>query len=374
MKKVINWWRKRNAGFKISCIFLVFIFITGPILTPLWIKKNVLSKLNQIKGFKASMEKVEVSLFSPSITFHHVKLFSTETACNIPLFKADQIKGELMLCSIDEGKLLTHSTISNPILTFFQFIDTVANTEEIVHSSNYKYADSVNWGEEIGKLFALTINEFDIENGAINFRNTTYGNEIVLKSDSIYTHINNIANSEHKEMKLFSSGKLTARLMEHAFLTVDLKMAPADSNASFDLNISLRNLDITTMNQFWRKYANLDVERGHFSFESNLEIRNGMMVGSFEPHSDDFDIFKLKYDENLGYKNMTWQALVELATKIFLLGDRNEDKVCRVDFNGTLKQMDFTLRKNSEALLSKMFVKAVNTRLKTYEVTFEKID
>jgi hypothetical protein len=162
--------------------------------------------------------------------------------------------------------------------------------------------------------------------------------------------------------------------MQHAPLEAAIKMAPSDKNAPFDLDVNLNDLDITSLNDFWRAYVNLDVEQGHFNMLSHITSRDGIIKGVLKPYSSDFEIFNLKYDENLGLKNMTWQALIGLATKILLLADNNQDKICKVSFEGDLTHLDITLQKNSEVMLSKLFVKTINSKLSNHTIYFDEIE
>lgn len=374
MKKLKAWWNRRAKWFRITTVAIVVIAVLGRILAPSIIKYQALSKLNDIEGYSATIDDVDVSLFSPSIAFNGVKIFSDTTGPENPLFQAKQIKGELMLCSINQGEMLTHTTVVNPILNFIQAKSSPDSTGETHVISNYTNVDSVNWREEIRQIFALTINEFDVKNGAIYFYDYATRHDVALKVDSINGHFENLANSQDLDTNLFASGNFSARLMKHAPLEVEIKICPTGETGAFDMDLELSDLDITSMNAFWREYVNLDVEKGHFALTSNVKMRDGILDGKIYPKSNDFDIFELEFDKNIGFKNMAWQALVGAATRILLLGQFNEDKICRIDFTGKLDRLDICLRKNSEALISKMFVNAVNKQVANHTVRFEKIE
>lgn len=371
---MVNWWKRRAKWFKITLISFISLLILARIIAPVVIKNSILGKLNKIEGFGATVSNVDISILSPSLTFYDLKLFSVENSEITPLFSADKIKGNLTMKSIKENKLLVHSVVTNPVITFLQYTDTLSPTEKGATKSNYENADKVSWGKEIGNLFSLSIDEFEILNGVIAYVHKKNGQDRTLRIDSIYTTLSNIANSAHKEEELYTSGELTARIMGHASLIVQVEIAPADKHAPFNLAINLKDFDIPSLNPFARTYANLDIQKGKFSMDSKVKSRDGIINGTLVPHTHSLEVTDYGQNEKPTIKNMLWQALVELITNILARAEENEDKVCEIKFVGTLKHFDITFRKNSEEMLSKIFVKAINKRLKSHTVTFEKIE
>lgn len=373
IKKLLNSWTQKSRRFKTIALTVAIFMVVVRLCIPLVVKQIVLGKLNKIEGYSASIQDVDVSIFPPSVTFDNLAIFSDSIGEDKPLFKADQIKGQLLFSSIKEGKFLTHSSAKNPVLSFMQFSDT-NNRGQVQNKINYLNSDQVNWREEIDKLFALTVNRLDVEKGEIHFKNTTNGKNIEVLADSIYASFENIANSKRSQEELYSSGYLVARIMNHAPLEVAIDLAPSSTKKLFEMDLRLSSLDITTMNSYWREYVNLDVESGHFNLQSRIVMENGILNGKVYPTSNDFDIFNLKYDKSLGLKNMAWQGLVGIATKLLLLEKYEKDKVCKIDFVGTFQKFDVRLRKNSEIVLSKLFVDAVNDKIKPHKIHFEKIE
>ncbi len=373
MKRLKNWWSRRAMWFKIAVPSVIILLIVARAVAPTIIKSNVLAKLNSIECYSATLEDVDISLFSLSITFKKLRIFSDSTGRIHPLFQADVIKGELITSSINEGKMLTHSTVVNPVFFFGKMtVEDSAGVQRV--KTNHDYADEINWRKEIRQIFALTIDQFDVENGAIYFYDYTNNSNIELKADSINAHFENLANISHSTDRLYGKGVFTAQIMDHAPLEVDIKIDPTSEKGDYNLDLELTDLDVTQLNSFWKRYVNLDVEKGHFSLYSSLEMKDGFLTGNIKPESHDFEIFDLEFDKQLGFRNMAWQAIIGAASRVLLLNDFNKEKICKIEFSGTYDHLTVKLKKNSEKLMSRMFVRAINKKIDKHTVEFVKLD
>jgi hypothetical protein len=66
---------------------------------------------------------------------------------------------------------------------------------------------------------------------------------------------------------------------------------PAAEQADFDLELTIQETELTTMNDLWRAYGNFDMAGGKFAFYSSLRVEDGRIDGYVKPLFTDLDVY-----------------------------------------------------------------------------------
>jgi hypothetical protein len=103
---------------------------------------------------------------------------------------------------------------------------------------------------------------------------------------------------------------------------------PDAEGASFDVDVSIRDTDMRTMNDMLRAYANLDVAGGTFSFFSELRIEGGEISGYVKPMFKDLNVYEPRQDRKKNVFRKLYEHLAEGVAA--LLENEPRDEVVTV--------------------------------------------
>lgn len=368
------------AGITLSVI--VVLALVAHLLLPTVILRVLNRELGKIEGYHAHIEDIDISLLRGAYTLDGITVAKLERADTLPVFSARHVDLSLEWGALFRGKLVGEISFTKPRLNIVPAPSPASDT------SSFAFADLQ---ETLRNVFPFTINRFDIEDGALHFQDPTRTPPVDIRLDAINATARGLTNAQEgagsREARttggtrtrndttgqvaretpqdadgtLPASFRLTARAMGHAPLVVNLALAPLASTPTFDLDAELKSLDLTTLNAFFRAYADVDVERGTFSVYTEVAAAEGTFQGYVKPLTKDLKVLDLDTDEG-NFLSAAWEALVAGAAK--LLENPPEVQVgTRIPFSGTFENPEPELWSTIAYLLRNAFIRALHPGL-----------
>jgi hypothetical protein len=106
--------------------------------------------------------------------------------------------------------------------------------------------------------------------------------------------------------------KLTGKFMGSGNGAVTARFRPEKKGPDFDVNLSLENTDLRTLNDVLRAYGKFDVAAGNFSLFSEIAVKNNRVEGYVKPLFSNVDVYEPAQDrdKSLGRKSTrrSWGA------------------------------------------------------------------
>jgi uncharacterized protein DUF748 len=126
----------------------------------------------------------------------------------------------------------------------------------------------------------------------------------------------------------------------------------------FNLNISIENTEMTSLNPLLRAYGRFDVAQGHFTLYSQLGVKNSNIRGYLKPMFSDLEVYDYPKDKNKGLADQAKQMLIGTAAHIF--ENRQTQKVAtQVNISGSLKKPDLSTWEAFTEIVKNAFIKTI---------------
>jgi hypothetical protein len=306
-KRYRHGWQHFFAGRKKWILLIVLAtLIVLRVALPYIVKSYVNNTLAVIPGYPGYVDDVDLSLWRGAYVIHSLTIEKVEGNIPVPFFSARQIDLSIEWTALFHGSLVGEIELISPKINFVQ-----GPTEK--ESQNGKGA---NFIETIKKLSPLRINKFDVQNGEVHFRNFHTDPKVDIHLDSLFLYAKNLTNSEHLSKVLPASIDAKGKAMHTGRLKGHLDIDAYAQKPTFNLDLQLEQVELTTLNSFFDGYASVDVKSGVFEMYAEMAAANGNFTGYVKPLFKDMRILDLKKDAKKPLK-LLWEAVVEGLTQLF---------------------------------------------------------
>lgn len=355
--------------------------IAAHLLLPSLILRIVNRELADIPGYHARIGDLDISLLRGAYTLDDLAFHKVEGEDTLPVFSARHVDFSVEWGALFRGKLVGEITLDTPRLTIIPAPAAPADD-----TGSFAFSDLQ---ETLRNLFPFTINRFEIRDGALHFKDPARAPPVDIRIDDIDALAHGLTNAQkgadpdapgrEQGTRVDEAGardtaaapregardrdalpatfRLTARAMGHAPLTINLALAPLADAPTFDLDAELTSLDLTTLNSFFRAYADVDVERGTFSVYTEIAAADGRFAGYVKPLTRDIKVLDLDTDEG-NLISLAWEALVAGAAQLL----ENPPKVqvgTKIPFRGTFSDPEPEIWSTIAYLLRNAFIRAL---------------
>ena len=280
---------------------IIIILVAIRIALPFIIKDYVNKVLQDIDGYEGSIDEVGLSLIRGAYQIHGLELFSVEKDIKTAFVAIKTIDISLEWKALLDGAIVGEIVLEEPELNFAASADEGVQTGE-----------ENDWTETITDLLPLQINRFEIKNGKISYLDEYAEPPVNLYFNGLNALATNLSNATHSDENLPSHITAQSTSIGDGKFNAEMDINILKELPDFDMNISLENVDIPALNDFFKAYANVDAESGGFSFYTELALIDGEMEGYFKPLTDDLRLLRWRQEEEK-FWGKAWEALVGLA-------------------------------------------------------------
>ncbi|UII20051.1 DUF748 domain-containing protein [Fulvivirga ligni] len=318
-----------KKSFKIILIILA-ILIGVRIYLPFWVTDYVNKVLDDIPGYKGSIEDVDIHLYRGAYQIKKLKLEKTGEEIPVPFLDIDMIDLSVQWGALFKGKIVGELELVNPQVNF---VVAVADSSQAEQTGT-----ETDWTEPIKQLMPLQVNRFEVVNGQLVYRDFSSKPEVNISIDSLHLLATNLGNADHEEGKLPSTITASGTSIGGGVLRVDVKANLLKQIPDFDLTAKLEGVNMPALNDFAEAYAKLDFEKGTFNLYSEMAVSDGLLEGYVKPVMNDLKIVDFSEDKKKPLK-LLWESFAGLvvdifenhphdqfATKIPMKGDLNNPK------------------------------------------------
>lgn len=164
--------------------------------------------------------------------------------------------------------------------------------------------------------------------------------DVLKVNDSSFGYVDKTSNPnyrlfvDHAEVTLknfsnqFQEGpatlELTGRFMGSGETRVTGTFRPETKNPDFNLNLAIKDTEMTAMNNLFRAYGNFDVQAGLFSFYSEMTIKGDTVNGYVKPLFKDLKVTDRRTNTQKGLFHKLYVGVVNDLAKILENRPRKE--------------------------------------------------
>jgi len=344
-KKQLDTSSHKRKKWKTILISVGVILIIIRLLLPYLVLKFVNKTLAGIHGYYGHVEDIDIALIRGAYQINDltlVKIDTTKKQDSIPFFTAPQIDLSVEWRAIFKGRIVGEIEVEQPVLNFVQGKHKNENIKQ----------DTTDFKEVIRKLMPLTINRFQINNGQIHFRDPYANPAIDVALKDIQAKAENLSNVNDSNTVLPANLHATAAIYG-GNLSMNVKLNPLEKAPTFDLDASLNNMNMVSLNPFFKEYAKFELEKGTFSVYTEFAAKDGAFNGYVKPLIKD-----MKVSKEGDFLQISWEYLISGAK--IILENKNTKKVgTKLPIQGRFENPDAGLWTAISYVLKNAFILAL---------------
>jgi Domain of Unknown Function (DUF748) len=343
--------------FRVTIWFILLVIVAGLIARPfmpgaiLWYVNRT---LNQSPVYQGKVGGIDLHLWRGAYTIRDVRILKTTGDVPVPLFYGKEIDLAIQWDAILHRKIVGQVVMVEPQVNF---------VDDPSQGSTETGAGGP-WLSMIRSLFPFDINSARLQEGSVHFRTYQRATPVDVYLSHMNAELDDLTNVNRSITPMLATLNLRAMAMDQAKLEMHMKLNPFSYSPTFQLNLRLLGLDITTTNDLIETYGGFNVKQGLFDLVLSVDCDEGTLTGYVKPLFRNMVVFNLIQDvkEDHNPIQVFWQAIVGGATAI--LTNYNRDQLATViPFTGQLQGPQINLLATVGNVLRNAFIRAYLPRL-----------
>lgn len=328
---------------------------------PIAVEHYANKTLDELEGYSGHIEDVDLALIRGAYVIEGVKILKTGGKAPVPFFSASEIDLSVQWGALLDGSIVSEIDVYRPRLNFVTAAKDDTAQQAKKETKQEQVEPASNWTDVVKDLVPFNINRFSIVDGEVHYRDFSSEPKVDVFIQDIRAEARNLTNSEDKSGSMAATFDGRARAMQSGKIRFEGKVDPYAKAPTFDAAFRLNGLELRQLNPYLRAFANVDVEQGTFSVDSELAAQNGRFQGYVKPFVDNLDVLRWEKEKE-SFPNKAWQALVEATNN--LLEDSSRDRTAaRIPFAGSFEDPKIGVWSALGSLLRNGFIEALRRGL-----------
>jgi hypothetical protein len=322
------------------------LLLLGARLALPWTVENYVNdRLQALEAYDGSVADIDIKLWRGAYRIDGIRIVKTGGKQPAPFFSSDYIEFSVEWRSLFKGSLVAEGVFGSPVLNLVQ-----GSTQE-----QSQLGREVNWARQLEELFPFRFNTVQVRQGLVTFRAPGIRTQDALTARAVEGRLSNLTNVADRNQEVFADFEVSGTVLD-APVKIDGRINPLAQHPTFDVNLSLKKVELRKVNPWLREYIKADAQRGDFALYMELAAANGRFKGYAKPLMQNVDILGVG-DENKPALKKLWEGMVELATKVFQNQPRDQ-VAARVPFSGTIENPQAGILATVISVLRNAFVGA----------------
>lgn len=325
MKKVFRALGKVHKAIWIVLILLIVVRI----FLPTGIKYGINWYMgNKMESYKGHIEDFDLALYRGAYSIEGLKIWEKAKSEKAPLVYIKDIDLSLAWRGIFAGKLLGDLKVDGMRL-------------DLVDSQDKKKKDlgeGEDWKAVVGKLVPIELESFHMVNSEVHLLNRDFKVPVDVELDKITVSARNIKNTDKSKELLPSTVEASARLQKSGLFTAGAKLNLLSKVPLFESKLSLKDLDVTKLNDFFLGYGPFTFTSGKFSIVGEVSTRENRIKGYVKPFFENLDV--IDPDEKFDSPKRFFFEVGLAMSNLILRNSDNKAVATTIEFEGASKGPD----------------------------------
>lgn len=220
--------------------------------------------------------------------------------------------------------------------------------------------DSTDFKKLLDDFMPLEVNRFEVNHGRIQYIDQFSSPNVDISMTDVNVLALNLKNSYDSTALLPASVKADADIYEGT-LDFNLKLNPLADKPTFDMNAELRETNLVLLNDFFKAYANIDVNKGTFGMYAEVAAKDGAFTGYVKPLVKSLDVYGPE-DKNDNIFRKIWEALAGGVSE--LLENQPKDQFAtKIPFEGRMEDPQANIWITIANVLQNAFINALQPNI-----------
>jgi len=323
MKRRYSWPLWTLAGVVVLLVALHFAL-------PYLVRDYLNDKLADMGDYRGQITDVDLALWRGAYKINGLKIVKVDGKVPVPFVDAPLIDLSVSWHSLwYDHAVVAQVQFLNPEINF---VDGGPNKQ------NSQTGQGTDWREQLGKLLPITLDEVQINDGRVTFRNFNSKPPVNMNASNVNASIYNLTNVVDKEGKRDARFEGKALLLGHAPLETTATFDPLSNFEDFEFRLRARDIELKRMNDFAAAYGKFDFNAGHGDVVIEAKAEKARLTGYIKPLLRDVDVFNWQQDvenKNKGLFRSIWEALVG-GTETVLKNQNKNQFATRVELRTSM--------------------------------------
>lgn len=339
-----------------TLVGVVVLLVALHFALPYLVRDYLNDKLADMGDYRGQITDVDLALWRGAYKINGLKIVKVDGKVPVPFVDAPLIDLSVSWHSLwYDHAVVAQVQFLNPEINF---VDGGPNKQ------NSQTGQGTDWREQLGKLLPITLDEVQINDGRITFRNFHSKPPVNMNASNVNASIYNLTNVVDKEGKRDARFEGKALLLGHAPLETTATFDPLSNFEDFEFRLRARDIELKRMNDFAAAYGKFDFNAGHGDVVIEAKAEKARLTGYIKPLLRDVDVFNWQQDvenKNKGLFRSIWEALVG-GTETVLKNQNKNQFATRVELSGNVHQQNVNAFEAFLQILRNGFIQAFNAR------------
>lgn len=335
---------------------VLVLLVVARLLLPYFLERYVNKVLNDIPGYAGHVDDIDVALYRGAYVIEGLQLDKINADLAVPFLCFPKSDISIEWKALFKGKIVSEIILHQPEINYI-FEDQKKTTPE----GKPKAGD---WRQALMDLVPLEINHLQVHGGRLSFVQFSENPDIDLLMEQINLEATNLRNVESFDDPIPSAIHATAVSFGGGNFTLEGRIDLMNKIPEMDMELSLKNADVTALNETSLNYAGVDFASGTFELYAEAAIANGYLKGYIKPM---FINTKLIGNEDDGFFEKIWEGFVG-AFKFLFKNHGTDTLATRAPFEGDLNKVDTGMFKTVLNIFKNAWINSFTTEVE------EKVD
>src|SRR5688572_5593425 len=310
-------------------IGIVVLILALRIILPYWVLGFVNNRLAEIRGYYGHVDDIDIQLYRGAYQVDSIYINKVDTASGkqTPFFLAPVVDISIEWKSLFKGEIVSEMDFYSPTL---RFTAGKAEPEQLENDTNDF--------RQILKTFTPTkVNRFEVFDGKIEFVDNTVKPKVDIEIDNAHILATNLSNVDDTTL-LPAVVKANADVYGGS-LDFNMRLNALADDPTYDMNAEIKGANLVRLNDFFKAYADFDVNKGIFGMYLEIAAKDRRFIGYVKPVITGLDVVGPE-DRKDSVLRKLWEGLVgvagdilsndktdKIATKIPIVGEYGKRKV-----------------------------------------------
>jgi len=306
-------------------LIIVAILIIIRLILPSVVLHYANKSLANMKGYFGHIEDIDLALIRGAYVIDSIYLNKVDTVSKkqTHFFSAQEIDLSVEWKALFHGSIVGELIFEKPVLRF---------SKDKVEPKDLRN-DSTDFRKLLDNLMPLQVNRFEINHGKIQYIDQFSSPKVDVNMTDVNVLALNLKNSYDSTVLLPATVRADADIYEGT-LDFNLKLNPLADKPTFDMNAELKNTNLVLLNDFFKAYANIDVNKGTFGMYTEVAAKQGAFTGYVKPIVRGLDVYGPEDKKDNIFRKI-WEGLAGGASEV-LENQPKDQFATKIPFEGRL--------------------------------------
>lgn len=329
-------------------LIVLAVLIVVRIILPYVVLHYANKTLANMNGYYGHIEDIDLALIRGAYKIDSIYLNKVDTVTRkqTEFFSSEMIDLSIEWKALFHGSIVGELVFEKPRLKF---------SKDRVEPKDLRN-DSTDFKKLLDDFMPLQVNRFEINHGKIQYIDQYSSPKVDISMTDVSVLALNLKNSYDSTALLPATVKAHANIYEGT-LDFNLKLNPLADQATFDMNAELKDTNLVLLNDFFKAYANLDINKGTFGMYAEVAAKEGSFAGYVKPIVKSLDVYGPE-DKHDNIFRKLWEALAGGASEV-LENQPKDQFATKIPFEGKLDNPEANIWITIANVLQNAFINAL---------------